>query len=83
MLCRIQTSQTPDGWTIHVMGRLAGAEVGELLNACARASGHLRIDLADLLSTDSSGVEALRRLAADGAELIGMAEYLRYRFGPF
>jgi enhancing lycopene biosynthesis protein 2 len=83
MLCRIQTSQTPDACTIHVVGRLAGAEVGELLNVCAEASGHLRIDLADLLSTDPAAVEALRRLAADGAELIGIAQYLRYRLGPF
>ncbi len=75
-------SQAADNCTIHVAGYLAGAHVRDLLRVCAEASGHLRIDLTDLLSVDARGVDALRRLGRNGAELLGVAQYLRYQLGP-
>ncbi len=77
MLCRIDVAQTPGTCTVHVAGRLAGPHVGDLLRVCNDASGALRIDLSDLLSVDSEGLDALRRLTEDGAELFGVAQYLR------
>jgi len=44
---------------------------------CAAASGRLRIDLNDLLSADAVGLDALRRLRDDGAQLVRVAHYLR------
>jgi hypothetical protein len=37
----------------------------------------VRIDLTDLLSADAVGLDALRRLRIDGAQLVGVAQYLR------
>jgi hypothetical protein len=51
--------------------------VHELRGACAAATGRVRIDLTDLLSADPVGIDALRRLRVDGAELVGVARYLR------
>ena len=58
-------------------GRLQAAQVHELRSICATAIGRIRIDLTDLLSADPVGVDALRRLRRDGAELVGVARYLR------
>jgi anti-anti-sigma regulatory factor len=81
MVCRIDVAQDRGVTTVHVAGRLAGPTVDDLLRACDDASGKLRIDLSDLLSVDSLGVEALRRLSEDGAELFGVAQYLRHELG--
>jgi hypothetical protein len=78
VVCRIQVSKGPEGCTIHVAGRLAGAHVDDLLELCAAASGHLRIDLTDLLSVDRTSVEALRHLANTGADLVGVPQYLNF-----
>lgn len=62
---------------MYLAGRLDAAQVHELRSACARARGRLRIDLSDLLSADDVGLDALRRLRTEGAELVGVARYLR------
>ena len=82
MVCRIQVVQEPEGCTVHLAGRLTAAQVTDLLRACGDSSGSLRIDLTDLLSLDAAGFDALQRLTKDGAELIGVAQYLRHKMGP-
>ena len=69
--------QRVDGCTIQLAGRLNAAQVHELRGACATATGRVRIDLTDLLSADPVGIDALRRLRVGGAELVGVARYLR------
>ncbi len=81
MVCRIDVVQGPAACTVRVAGRLAGANVDELLRVCSQASGALRIDLTDLLSVDPAGIGALRRLVDNGAELCGVAQYLRPELG--
>jgi len=62
---------------VYLAGRLDAAQVPELRSACALAGGRVRIDLSDLVSADDVGLDALRRLRAEGTELVGVAPYLR------
>jgi len=71
--------QTTDGCTVHLAGRLAEAQVCELRRVCVEAVGRLRLDLTDLVSLDTVGVDVLRRLRDDGAALVGVAEYLKHK----
>ena len=77
MECRIQVQQQAGGCTIHLAGRLNAAQVHELRTAFADATGPIRIDLTDLLSADAVGLDALQRLRSSGAEIVGVAQYLR------
>lgn len=77
MDCRIQVVQEQLQCTVRLAGRLNEVQVYELFSVCARAGGQLQIDLTDLLSADAVGLDALRRLRCDGAELVGVAQYLR------
>jgi anti-anti-sigma regulatory factor len=75
--CRIQVVHQDDGCTVLLAGRLKAAQVHDLRGICATVRGRIRIDLSDLLSADAVGLDALRRLRHDGAELVGVAQYLR------
>lgn len=75
--CRIQVVQEQQLCTVRLAGRLNDAQVYELFSVCAKAAGPVQIDLTDLLSADAVGLDALRRLRIDGAELVGVAQYLR------
>ena len=77
MDCRIQVVQRENGWTVVLAGRLKAAQVHELSSTCALIRGHLRLDLTDLLSADAVGVDVLRRLRQNGAELVGVPGYFR------
>jgi hypothetical protein len=74
--CRILIAQQPDGCVVQLAGCLKAAQVHELRRVCDGFSGRLRIDLSDLLSADAVGIDALRRLRRDGAEFMGVAQYL-------
>jgi len=75
--CRIQVVHEADACTVYLAGCLKAEQVHELRLVCAAATGTVRIDLSDLLSADAVGIDALRRLQHDGAELVGVAQYLR------
>ena len=77
MECRIQVVPQPDICLVYLAGRLNAAQVPELRQVCADVTGRIRVDLSDLLSADAVGIDALRRLRRDGAELVGVARYLR------
>lgn len=62
---------------MYLAGRLKAEQVHELRGICAGVEGTIYIDLTDLLSADAVGIDALRRLRHDGAELVGVAQYLR------
>ena len=63
---------------VRVAGRLSAAHVPELLLACAEAKA-LEIDLTDLVSADAAGIEALHRVQAKGATLVGIPGYIQMR----
>jgi hypothetical protein len=61
---------------VRLAGRLGEAQVPELLMACGEASP-LELDLSDLLSADAAGLEALQRVQARGATLVGVPGYFQ------
>ena len=61
---------------VRLAGRLGESQVPELLMACGEA-GPLELDLSDLLSADAAGLEALQRVQARGATLVGVPGYIQ------
>ena len=64
---------------LRIDGELCDEGVAELyLLACA-AERPLRLDLSNLIRIDSVGLEVIRSLADEGAELVGVSPYIRLR----
>lgn len=63
---------------VRLAGRLAEAQVPELLTACAEPGG-LQLDLTDLMSADAAGIEALHRIRTRGATLVGVPGYIQLK----
>jgi hypothetical protein len=76
--CWIGIVQEADRRIVHLAGRLCVAQVPELLRACAGAD-RLQLDLTDLVSADMAGVEALQRVRARGASLVGVPGYIQLK----
>ena len=80
MDCWIGITQEQDRHVVRLAGELRRAEVPDLLQACAGISRQqLTINLADLVSADFAGLDALRRLRREGAALVAVAEYIRMK----
>ena len=79
MLCRILTRRENDRLVVHLAGRLGEAHVPELLEACEQSNGPPILELDELLSADGIGMDALRRIEEQGAELVGMPQYIRLK----
>ena len=79
MECRIQVQNHDAVRTVMVAGQLGGVHVPDLLVACGEASAMLRIDLSDVVSIDPIAVEALCRLKASGAQLVGVPVYIQLK----
>jgi len=71
-------TQEIDRRLVRLAGRLSIAQVPELFEACAGASP-LEVDLTDLVSADMAGIEALQRIRAGGATLVGVPGYIRLK----
>lgn len=63
---------------VRLAGRLAFAQVPELLRSCEGAAS-LELDLTDLVSVDPAGIEALVRMRARGARLSGVPGYIQLK----
>jgi ABC-type transporter Mla MlaB component len=63
---------------VRVAGRLSVAQVPELLTACA-AADPLEVDLNDVVSVDTAGIEALQRIREHGAALVGAPGYIQLK----
>ena len=77
MECRIEVLQEDKHPIVRLAGRLAAAQTGAFLEACAAAGAAPVLDLTDLVSADAVGLDALLRLQAQGARLVGLPEYMR------
>jgi hypothetical protein len=78
--CWIGIVDEPHRRIVRLAGRLAEAQVPELLKACAE-SGPLQLDLTDLVSADAAGLEALQLVRARGAAFVGVLGYIRLKLG--
>ncbi len=76
-MVRITTLTDGRTTTIRVEGRLDVAAVRDLQTECRSAGTPLRVDLSGLQSADAAGIEALRSLRAEGAELEDASPYIR------
>jgi hypothetical protein len=79
--CWIGVVDESDRRIVRLAGRLGEAQVPELLMACIEAD-RLVIDLSDLLSADVAGLEALQRVQARGATLVGVPGYIQLQLAP-
>ena len=64
---------------MRLAGRLAEAQTAAFLEACAGAGASPVLDLRDLVSADPIGLDALLRMQAQGARLVGLPEYMRLK----
>ena len=78
MDCWIGITQENGRWVVRLAGRLSAAHVPELLGACAKGTP-VDVDLTDLVSADEAGIDALRRIRAAGATLVGVPMYLQMK----
>ena len=67
------------GASLHLAGRLTEAQVPDLLEICANGAEPPRLELDELVSADVVGIDALLRIEQQGAELVGLPEYLRLK----
>ena len=74
--CRIEVRREKGRLVVRLAGRLGGAQVPDLLEACS-GSRTPRLELDDLVSADAMGVDALMRIEQRGGKLVGLPEYLR------
>ena len=66
---------------VRLEGWLEGEAVGELERVVTGEAGPLRLDLSELRSADTAGLDALRALRAAGASLVGASPYIRLLLG--
>ena len=78
MDCWIGIVTEGDRRIVRLAGRLSAAQVPELLTTCA-TGGPLDLDLSDLVSADPAGIEALQRVRAQGAILVGTPGYIQLK----
>ena len=62
---------------VKVVGRLQSDDISELEKEVCAVEGTLALDLSELLSADKTGIERLRELRAEGAELRGASQYVQ------
>ena len=77
MWCRIELRRDSGRLVVQLAGHLSEAQVPELLASCAQASNPI-VQLDELVSADAVGLDALQRIEHQGAELVGLLEYLRF-----
>jgi hypothetical protein len=75
----IRVVERSTGSIVYLAGGLNESHAPQLRAVCQRASerGAVRIDLSDLLPANAVGIDTLRRLRGDGAELTAVPRYLR------
>jgi hypothetical protein len=75
--CRIQLRRDGGRLIVHLAGHLSEAQVPELLASCAESNEPV-LELDELVSADAVGLDALQRVEQQGAQLVGLLEYLRF-----
>jgi hypothetical protein len=76
--CWIGISRDGDRRVVRLAGRFGEAQVPDLLTACSEP-GLVQVDLSELMSADVAGLDALQRVRARGAALVGVTGYIQMR----
>lgn len=77
MTVRITSSAEGGRTIIRVEGQLTARDTSLLEAECRSGGFPRRLDLSGLLSADGAGIELLRSLQAEGAELHSASPYIR------
>jgi anti-anti-sigma regulatory factor len=75
--CLIRKTTGASTTLIQIHGRLTAEEVAELEAACLAADGTLFLDVMNLQFADKEGLNAIRKLASEGAQVVGASPYIR------
>jgi hypothetical protein len=78
VLCRIECRRENGTLIVRLAGRLIGAHVPDLLDACAEPA-QTQLELDELVSADAVALNALLFIERQGARLVGLPEYLRLK----
>lgn len=76
MKLRITVTQQKTTTVIQIDGQLLVEGIAELEQTCAAAHPPLVLDLTYLRSLDSRGVDALNKLASEGAQVVHASPYI-------
>ena len=79
MECLIEVVDRSNHRIIRLAGRLAEAQVPELFKVCADAAIDIELDLANLVSVDPVGLDALHRLRQRGAAFTDVPAYIQLK----
>jgi hypothetical protein len=79
MDCMIEVIERSDHRVIRLAGRLAAAQVPDLLNVCAAPATSVRLDLGNLISVDLVGLDVLHRLRQRGTVFTDVPEYIQLK----
>jgi hypothetical protein len=77
--CLMEIVDGSDHRLIRLAGRLAEAQVPELLLVCSNKSLALQLHLGDLISLDAVGLNALHELRRGGAQLLEVPAYIQLK----
>ncbi len=74
------TSEGPEV-VVHLAGRLSGGAGTELRKACGPIEGAFVLDLSELLFADDAGIEVIRAVGEQGAEIRGASPFVQLLLG--
>jgi hypothetical protein len=77
--CLMEIVDGSDHRLIRLAGRLAEAQVPELLLVCSNKSLAIQLHLGDLISLDAVGLNALYELRRGGAQLLDVPAYIQLK----
>ena len=75
-MLRITKTSCEGRTALKLEGRVAKPWITELERACRAQESPLVLDLSGVSFADELGTEAIRRLRAEGAELVGLSRFL-------
>ena len=81
MILRISVSSDGPINIVSVEGSLKATGVRDLQRECRSIGSPLRLDLSGLLSVDEVAIEAIRKLQAQGAEIVDPSPYIEQMLG--
>jgi hypothetical protein len=76
MECRIDVTYQAGWHVVRVAGRLTDVQVPDLLTVCGPLTP-LQIDLTQLDSANTIGIEALQGLQKAGAQIVGATHFIQ------
>jgi anti-anti-sigma regulatory factor len=66
--------------TVRIAGHLDEQHLSELRAACDASGGPLTLDLSELQSVDSAGIQWLQSCKGRGAAIVGASPYIQLLF---